>query len=412
MTSSPSRPPPPLPRALAGAIAGVAEAFTLDPDVIYLNHGSFGACPVPVLAAQSEIRQRLEREPVRFFTRELEPLLGAARSELAQLVSADPEGLAFVPNATYAVNTVLRSLEFKPGDELLTTDHEYNACRNALDFVAEQSGATVVVAHVPFPIDDPDTVVAAVLGRVTARTRLALLDHVTSATALVFPIERLVHALRARGVESLVDGAHAVGQVPLDLGALGVAYFTSNCHKWLCAPKGCAFLHVREDLRGNIVPLAISHGLNATPGGRSRFRMLFDWTGTSDPSAYLAVPAAIRFLASCMPGGHEALRERNGALVAWGRALLCDALRVDPPAPASMLGSMASIPLRGAPATASPFDIDPLQAALMDSFRIEVPVLTWLDGPATRRRALRISAQVYNRAADYEALADALRQLV
>ena len=393
-------------------VPGARGAFTLDPSVVFLNHGSFGACPVAVQAAQAEVRQRIERQPVRFFMRELEPLLDSARAQLAAFVGADAEGLAFVPNATTGVNTVLRSLDLRPGDELLTTNHEYNACKNALEYVADRAGAKVVVAHVPFPIDGDDAIVRAVLSQVTARTRLALLDHVTSPTALVFPLQRLVQGLRERGVETMVDAAHAVGMVPLDLAALGAGYFTSNCHKWLFAPKGCAFLHVREDLRDGVVPLAISHGRNAERPARSRFRLLFDWTGTTDPSPYLAVPAALEFVASLLPGGAAALTQRNHALALWGRDRVCEALGVEPPAPDSMLGAMASVPLSGAPlGSTSPFELDPLQATLMERFHIEVPVCTWLDGAQGRRRALRVSAQAYNCAADYETLAASLRDI-
>jgi len=387
-------------------IDAARASFTLDPDVLFLNHGSYGACPTPVLARQAELRAQLEREPVRFFHGALEPLLDAARLELARFVGADPEGLAFVTNATQGVNAVLRALSFGEGDELLVTDHEYNACRNALDFVAERSRARVVVARVPFPIDGPDAVVDAVLRSVTPRTRLALLDHVTSPTALVFPIATLVRELRARGVETLVDGAHAVGMVPLDLESLGAAYYTSNCHKWLCAPKGCAFLHVREDLRDRVVPLAISHGKNLERPGRSRFRLLFDWTGTQDPTAYLALPAAFAFLGSLAPGGIRGVAEENHALAVWGRALVCDALGVKPAAPESMLGSMATVPLRPDPAAkGSLATTDPLQLALMERFHIEIPVFPWPDGGG---RCLRLSAQVYNRPSEYERLAEAL----
>jgi len=386
----------------------VREAFTLDPGVVFLNHGSFGACPREVQAKRREFQEILEREPMQFFLRDLEGRLDAARHELALFVKADPEGLAFVTNATHGVNTVLRSLELRSGDELLTTDHEYNACRNALEHVAERAGAKVVVASVPFPIPSADAALDAVLACVTTRTRLALVDHVTSPTALRFPIDRMVAELRARNVETLVDGAHAVGMLPLDLTALGAAYYTSNCHKWLCAPKGCAFLHVREDLRDQVVPLAVSHGRNAVRPSRSRFRLLFDWTGTSDPTSYLALPQAIRFMSSILPGGAVAVSERNHRLAAWARDRLCATLGIDSPAPVSMLGSMASLPLAALPEGHPPPDVDPLQRALLDRFRIEIPVFTWRGRDGKPHRCIRLSAQVYNTRAQYDALADAL----
>lgn len=387
-----------------------AASFALEPGVAFLNHGSFGACPLPVLERQAEVRAALERQPARFFNLEVQPLLDVAREELARFVGADPDGLALMTNATQAVNTVLRSLAFEPGDELLTTDHEYNACTNALDFVAERAGARVVVARVPFPVDGPDAVVDAVLRCVTPRTRLALLDHVTSPTALVFPIERLVRELRARGVETLVDGAHAVGQVPVDLTLLGAAYYTSNCHKWLCAPKGCAFLYVREDRRADIVPLSISHGRNAARGGRSRFRLLFDWTGTYDPSPHVVLPDAIRFLGNLLPGGIAALAQRNHDLAVHGRALVCKALGSTPAAPQEMVGSMATIRLpQGAGEARSVFERDPLQVALLERYGVEVPVFPW---PSGGGRSVRLSAQAYNQPAHYERLALGLSELL
>ena len=383
-----------------------AELWPLERGVIFLNHGSFGACPAKVVRHQAALRAEMEAEPVRFLSRELDDRLDAARQALAAFVGADPGDLAFVVNATSGVNAVLRSLTFQPGDELLTTDHAYNACKNTLDFVAGRAGARVVVARVPFPVASPAEVVDAVMARVTPGTRLALLDHVTSPTALVLPIERLIADLAGRGVEVMVDGAHAPGMVPLDLRTLGAAYYSGNCHKWLCAPKGSAFLWVRRDRRPDVRPLTISHGANATRTDRSRFHLEFDWTGTSDPTAWLTVPAAIEYLGSLLPGGWPALMARNRALALEARQLVCTAAATPPPCPDEMVGSLASIVLPDGP----PADIgwrrpDPLQRRLFDGWGIEVPVISW---PAAPRRLLRISAQLYNRRDHYARLAEAL----
>ena len=386
----------------------LAQHWTLDPRIDFLNHGSFGACPKPVLEAQTELRARMERQPLQFLARDLEGLLDEARGDLARFIWADPDDLAFVPNATSGVNTVIRSLELEPGDELLTTDHAYNACRNALRW-QERRGAKVVVAAVPWPIAGPSQVVDAVLGAVTARTRLALLDHVTSPTGIIFPVEEIVGRLQERGIDSLIDGAHAPGMMPLDLRGIGAAYFTGNCHKWLCAPKGAAFLYVRRDRQQRIRPLTISHGANAARTERSRFRLEFDWTGTDDPTPFLCIPHALRFLGSLVPGGWPDLIERNHALAVRGRKLLCEALRVEAPAPEEMLGSLASVPLpdaKGEMPLARGVFWHPLQRALLERHDIEVPVMPF---PALPRQLIRISAQAYNSEDQFARLATALR---
>ncbi len=388
------------------APAPFAAHWDLDPQVVFLNHGSFGACPRAVLQRQQELRQRLERQPVQFLARELEGLLDEARHELALLVGCDADDLAFVRNATAGVNTVLRSLAFAPGDELLVTDHEYNASRNALDFVAARAGARVVVAPIPVPVGSAQQVHDAVLGAVSARTRLCLLDHVTSPTGLVLPLESIVPALHERGVDTLVDGAHAPGMLPLALTRLGAAYYTGNCHKWLCAPKGSGFLHVRRDRQAGIRPLAISHGANSPRRDRSRFRLEFDFTGTDDVTPSLCVPAAIRFLTALLPGGLPALQAHNHDLDCRARTLLLAALGTATICPTTMLGSLASVLL---PPTAAaplpPHGLDPLQVALLEQHRIEVPVMRWSTPPM---RLLRVSPQIYNSIAQYEYLARAL----
>jgi isopenicillin-N epimerase len=389
----------------------VRRFWRLDPSVRFLNHGSFGACPIPVLEHQAQLRERMERQPVQFLARDLEPLLDAARGELAAFLGADLHDVVFVPNATTGVNTIVRSLRLGPADEILTTDHAYRACRNAVDFAASWSGADVVVVAVPFPLDHPDRVVERVVEGVTPRTRLAVIDHVTSETGLVLPLERIVRELAACGVDTLVDGAHAAGMLPLDLARLGAAYYTGNCHKWLCAPKGAAFLYVRRDLQPQVRPVVISHGASSTRTDRSRFEIEFGWTGTMDPTGPLSVPAAIRFLEALFPGGFPELRRQNRERALVARDVLCRALAIDRPAPDEMIGSLVAVPLPPSPSTAerSIMELDPLQSELYERYRIETPVFPW---PAPPRRTLRVSSQAYNRAEEYELLGDALRQLL
>jgi isopenicillin-N epimerase len=384
----------------------LAALWPLDPAVAFLNHGSYGDCTAEVLRHQAALRAELEAEPVRFLGRELDGRLDAARAALAAFVGANPDDLAFVTNATGGVNAVLRSLDFAAGDELLTTDHCYAACKNTLDYVAARAGAKVNIAVIPFPLTSPDEVVAAVLAKVTPNTRLALLDHITSPTGLVLPIAKLVSELAARGIDAVVDGAHAPGMVPLDLGALGAAYYTGNCHKWLCTPKGSAFLWVRRDRQATVHPLTISHGHTGERPGRTRFRLEFDWTGTSDPTAWLTVPMAIDYLGSLIPGGWPALMARNRALALEARGLLCAAAGTPPPCPEEMVGSIASVRLPDSPLKSPAWrQPDPLQPRLFGEWGIEVPIMRW---PAAPKRLIRISAQLYNHRDQYAKLAGAL----
>ncbi|BAU15044.1 isopenicillin-n epimerase [Leptolyngbya sp. NIES-3755] len=376
--------------------------WSLDPDCTFLNHGSFGACPIPVLEVQQEFRSRLERQPLRFLGREFEPLLDRARESLAAFVGASVEELVFVPNATTGVNAVLRSLSFSPSDELLTTNQEYNACRNALDFVAERSGAKVVVADVPFPIDSPNQVTEAILEKISDRTTLALIDHVVSQTGMVFPIAQIVQALSDRGIDTLIDGAHAPGMVDLNLSQLGATYYASTCHKWMCAPKGAAFLYVKKEKQAEIRPLTISHGANSPRRDRSRFQLEFDWMGTDDPTAYLTVPSAIEFMNSLLPGGWAELRASNRSKAIAARNLLCELLNAAPPCPEEMIGSLATIPLPDG-------SYIELQDALYEKFNIEVPIVPFPNPP---QRLIRISAQLYNTLQQYEYLGKSLQTLL
>lgn len=388
-------------RRMMPSVHSSAEAlrtlWCLDPRVAYLNHGSYGACPSTVLAVQSDLRRQLEFEPVDFLSGSLAARLADAREALARFLKADAADLVFVPNATAGVNAVLRSLSLEAGDEVLVTNHTYGACRKSVDYVADRSGARVIVADLPFPVQDEAEIIAAILAEVSPRTRIALIDHVTSPTALLLPVAHLVKELQTRGVDTLVDGAHAGGMVPLDLSALGAAYYTGNAHKWMCAPKGAAFLHVRRDRQAGLHPTVISHGYG------TGFQAEFDWTGTFDPTPWLCIAEAIRYLGTLLPGGWPAIMARNHALVLQARALLLEACGAPLPCPDSMVGAMASVPL---PRAAAGSVVARLGSEGLHHWLRERNVEAYLhDQPLP---LLRVSAQLYNSIDQYQRLAQLL----
>jgi isopenicillin-N epimerase len=384
--------------------------WDFDPSITYLTHGTYGACPRPVVEVQRALLAELESNPIQFLTRDLEGRWDAARRSIAEFLAADPDGLVAVPNATTGVATVLASLRLRPGDELLTNDHEYNATLNALAATAERAKARVVQVQVPLTIQHPEQVVEAILAGVTPRTRLALISHVTSPSGLVFPIETIVRELDRLGVDTLVDAAHAPGMLPLDLRALGAAYWTGNGHKWLCGPKASGMLVVREDRRSGIVPLVTSHGRNDPRTDRPPLWREFDWQGTLNPAAFLALPEAIHLIGE-LAGSWPAHMAANRALAIEARTILNDRLGLAPIAPESMLGAMASIRL---PNVLDEDGSNAIAQSLAEEERIEVPVVTFpvraarAPGVAPSSSLLRISAQRYNEASDYERLAEAL----
>jgi isopenicillin-N epimerase len=381
--------------------------WALEPGRRHLNHGSFGAVPEVVLQVQQAWRIRFEADPTRFVFRDLQPAMDRARRALGEYVGADSAGLAPVRNATTGIASVLASFEpyLGPGDEILTTAHDYNAVRQIIRFVAERTGADVVVAPVPFPIDDPTEVTRVVGGSVTERTKLAVIDHVTSPTALVFPIEDLVRSLEP-DVPVLVDGAHGPGQLPLALDELGASWYAGNLHKWVCAPKGAAFLHSRQDRIEMTVPAVISHGYNASVNGPvERYHALFDWLGTDDFSPWAVLPDVIGLVGGLEPGGWEAVMKRNHDLVLEGRRVIADTVGTGLPAPDDMIGSMASIFLPDARGLPRRSDVSPLMDELSeDGFSVIVQI--WPEWP---RQLIRLSAHLYNTTEDYIALAEALR---
>jgi len=383
------------------------ELWVLDPAVIHLNHGSFGACTRIGLDRQSDIRRQMEANTLRFFEVDLPDLLMSSRQSLAEFVGADADNLVFVTNATTGVNTVLASLQLSPGDVLLVTNHGYNACTNAARFYAGRAEAVVETVDLPFPITDPEEIVQKILGACDDRTRLLLIDHVTSLTGLVLPLDRLVPLVQKRGIEVLVDGAHAPGMLPLGLESLGADYYTGNCHKWMCCPKGTGFLYVQPEHQRSIHPLVISHGMNRPLAGTSRFRLEFDWTGTWDPSGLITIPTVIDQLGGLSKGRWADVMERNRALAIEGCQIICQALKIEVPAPVQMLGSMATLrlPASGEDLRSDVDKVDPLKSMIRVRHRIEVSLSPWLSPPG---RFLRFSAQLYNSLADYTRLAEAV----
>lgn len=368
----------------------VRARWALDSTVTYLNHGSFGATPRSVLAEQTRLRAEMEAEPVEFLGRRLHERLGAVRERVASFLGADPCGLCFVSNATQGVASVLGSLDWREGDEIVIADHAYFAVKQAVRHLVDRCGVRFVPAVIPFPLDTPSQAADAFIAAITPRTRLVIADHVTSATALILPVEEIV--VRAGSVPVLVDGAHAPGMLDLAIGRVGAAFYTGNLHKWLCAPKGCAILHVSPEWRERIHPTAISHAYG------SGLLDEFDWTGTFDATAWLSIPAAIDHMEEL---GVDRVRAVNHDLVRTGRALIADALGTELPHPdlPALYGSMATIPF---PASGNGFE---LTARLFAEHRIEVPFTNY-DG----RSWVRISGQAYNAPADYEKLAGVLRR--
>ena len=384
----------------------LSKHWRLNPECVFLNHGSFGATPTRVIEEQRRWQDLLEDEPVRFYEDLAMGFMENSRRSLSKMLQCDANDLALVENATSGVNTVLRSLVFNEGDEILVPDHAYQACRNTIDFVAERWGVKVVTVKIPFPITGPDVAFDAVMAGVTPRTVLAMIDTVTSPTGLLMPFERMVQELESNGVAVMLDAAHGIGMVPLSLDELGASYTTSNCHKWLCAPKGSAFLHVRKDRQHLIHPLTISHGMTFPLGDTTRFRHEFDWTGTRDYSAACSIPYTIEAMGDMIDGGWPAIMKHNHDLAIEGRRILCERLGIHAPCPDDMIACIATLELPSGGGAGIPLhEPDPLHKVLQDTYGIQVPVWSW---ESPKGRYIRISAQLYNHVDEYHYLANAL----
>lgn len=377
-------------------LARVRDQFLLDPAVAFVNHGSFGAVPKVVLAAANAWRERVEREPVRFFSDEWPLLVRGVAARLGALVGSDGTDIAWVDNATTGVNAVVGSLDLKPGESIVTTTHAYGAVRQTLRHFATRAGARVVDADVPFPITSPSDVVDAVAASIDDRTRLVVIDHITSFSGLVFPARAVTVMCHDRGIPVLVDGAHAPGMIPLDLRALDADWYVGNCHKWLFAPKGCGFLRANRDRKAKLHPTAISHAYDVG------FTDEFDWTGTRDPSPWLGLTAALDFVESI---GLTRIQAHNNALVTAAAAHLSARWDATLPSPASMRAALVTLPIRPDLA-AEPAVALAIHDVLLRDHRVQVPIWAQAD-----RLWLRISAQIYNTPEDFGRLAKALPRI-
>jgi isopenicillin-N epimerase len=385
------------------------DLWALDPELTFLNHGSYGAVPRAALEVQLAIRDRIERDPVRFYKSDLEELLDDMRERVGAFLNCRGCDLAPCANATYALCHILYATPLKSGDEILITDHEYSSLTNELERVCAKTGAKVVKAEIPFPIQSPEQVLEAFLGAVTHRTRLAFISHITSGTSLVFPVAQVVKELNRREIDVVVDGAHSPGQIPVDVGALKPTYFVTSGHKWLCGPKGSGFVYVRPDRQRLFRPVCLSSRANKVRPERSLFLRDFDYQGTDDYSRNLTVPHSIEAVGRMLPGGWPAVMRHNHELVMAGRKVVCDILGMTPPAPENMIGSMATLlipdPAPELMNRPTKYD-DALQDALYERHRIVVPIWRLHDN----RRMVRLSAHLYNSIEQFEKLGHALAE--
>ncbi len=378
------------------------QHFLLDPEIHFLNHGSFGATPKPVFDAYQGWQRRLERQPVLFLGREHDTLLKDSRITLGAYLNADPDDLVYIPNATHGVNIIAHSLKLQPGDEILTTDHEYGACDFTWEFICEKVGAKYIHQPIPLPVSSEQEIVDLFWAGVSSRTRIIYLSHITSPTALRLPVEKICERAHAEGLLTLVDGAHAPGQIPLDMQAIGADFYTGNCHKWLMAPKGAAFLYSRREKQQLVEPLVVSWGYGNNPqfGSGSRYVDILQWRGTYDPAAYLAVPDAIQFQRE---QGWDAVRRDCHALLRRAVERICELVAMPPlyPLESDFYCQMAIAPLPGGA------DLLALKARLYDQFKVELPLIQWQD-----QKFARISIQGYNTAEDVDALLAGLASIL
>ncbi len=383
---------------LLAAMSNLKSQFFLDPEIHFLNHGSFGALPRPVFDVWQAWQRRLERQPVLLLAREFHALLRTVRERLGTAFNADPDDLLLVPNATFAVNLVARSILLRPGDEVLASNHEYGACDHVWEFVCGKSGAHYRRQAIPLPAADTETMLEQFWQGVTPQTRVIFLSHISSPTALRLPVEAICQRARDAGILTLIDGAHAPGQIDLDLSAITADFYTGNLHKWFMAPKGAAFLHARRACQPWLEPLVVSWG--RLPGNDDSLASRLQWMGTDDPSALLSVPAALDFMA-----GYDwpTVRQRCHALLRESLAAISELTGLPPAYPLDG-AHYQQMGIARLPATCN---IEQVKTRLYDEFRVEVPLNDWQG-----EKFVRVSLQGYNQPEDCAALLAGLRALL
>ncbi len=390
------------PEDRSAPVVAEGSEFLVRRDIAFLNHGSFGARPQPVFEAYQRWQRELEAQPVEFLGRRITELLAGARASLAAYTGTRADNIVFVPNTTHGVNIIARSLDLKPGDEVLATDHEYGAVERTWRFVCERRGAQFRTQPIPLPVTTPEAMIEALWAGVTARTRVIVVSHITSPTALIFPVAEIARRARHEGILTVIDGAHAPGQIDLNLEEIGADFYVGNCHKWLCAPVGAGFLYARPERQPLLEPLVVSWGWQSRNPSGSPFQDYFEWIGTDDPAAYLSVPTAIAYQrehdwpavrAACHSLAREA-RERIGALTGLPH--------IAPDSP-DWWAQMFAAPLPIADVEA----MDELKRRMWEERQVEAPITQWRD-----QFFIRVSIQAYNAPRDVDRLLEGLARLL
>ncbi len=386
----------------------LVQHWSLNKKIVYLNHGSFGATPTKVLEAQHQLQLENEAEAIEFYIDKLPDLLHTSKAALANFIGTSTNNIVFVQNTTTGVNTILNSLTPNEGEDWLTTNHAYGACVHAYKHFANKHNCRVITAHIDYPITSEDAILESIEKSITPKTTIALIDYITSASAIILPIKKIITLLHSKGIKVIIDAAHAPGMIDFNLDELQPDFFVANCHKWICSPKGSAFMYVAPQHQQLIHPLVISHYNDTNIDGADHWSNQFMWDGTHDYSAYICVKNALEYMPTLIQGGWEGIKKHSHELV-WAAAnKIASTLQVQLPAPEHMVGSICNIPMPDGIAASRKFHSNvALKDALFHKCQIEVPVFMF---PAAPTQWLRISAQLYNSMEQYDYLLDCLKK--